>query len=236
MINQTAQDESGATGTVIPEKDYHTVMAHFYRGELGRIMIWRQRLDVTTNWAIMGCAGLITFGLGSDPSSHLVFPLANLLALLLLYVESRRYRYYDAFRSRVRMLEAHFLMPVVMRDARLLAGDWKRVLSEDLLLPTFKLGKWTAIRRRYRRNYVWIFLLIQLAWLAKLWTGAPKPRSLESIAQSALFALDVPQWLSLGTFTFILVALTALTISSFLMKDQSGEFSPKPMRRKKWVI
>jgi uncharacterized membrane protein len=27
---------------------YVNAMSHFYRGELGRIMIWRQRLDVTT--------------------------------------------------------------------------------------------------------------------------------------------------------------------------------------------
>ena len=41
----------------IDAKDYYTVMIHFYRGELGRIMIWRQRLDITTNWAIVGSVG-----------------------------------------------------------------------------------------------------------------------------------------------------------------------------------
>lgn len=36
----------------VTESQYVTAMAHFYRGELGRIMIWRQRLDAPTNWAL----------------------------------------------------------------------------------------------------------------------------------------------------------------------------------------
>src|SRR5205807_9546387 len=36
----------------IYDPGYVNAMSHFYRGELGRIMVWRQRLDITTNWAI----------------------------------------------------------------------------------------------------------------------------------------------------------------------------------------
>ncbi len=39
---------------------YVNAMVHFYRGELGRIMIWRQRLDVTTTWAITSTTSIIT--------------------------------------------------------------------------------------------------------------------------------------------------------------------------------
>ena len=39
---------------------YATAMAHFYRGEIGRIMGWRARLDNTTNWAITTTSTIFT--------------------------------------------------------------------------------------------------------------------------------------------------------------------------------
>lgn len=32
-----------------------SAMVHFYRGEMYRSQIWRQRLDTTTNWAAGSC-------------------------------------------------------------------------------------------------------------------------------------------------------------------------------------
>ena len=168
----------------VESKDYYSVMVHFYRGELGRIMSWRQRLDVTTNWAIVGATGMITFGLNSPDHSHLIFLFGNYLSLLLLVIEARRYRYYDAFRARVRMLEAHFIMPVVMKDVKLLQGDWRRVMADDLLQPSFKISAMMAILRRFRRNYVWIFLLITSAWIVKIWIHYPDSHSLSGFFHS----------------------------------------------------
>ncbi|SVC24472.1 uncharacterized protein METZ01_LOCUS277326, partial [marine metagenome] len=36
----------------VDEHGYVVAMSHFYRGEVSRIMVWRQRLDTTTTWAI----------------------------------------------------------------------------------------------------------------------------------------------------------------------------------------
>ena len=44
----------------IYDPGYVNAMSHFYRGELGRIMVWRQRLDITTNWAITSSTAIIT--------------------------------------------------------------------------------------------------------------------------------------------------------------------------------
>src|SRR6266513_2352151 len=66
----------------------------------------------------------------------------------MLWIESRRYRFYDAFRARVRMLEAHFLVPMVMENRHLLQGEWKKLVCEDLILPSFKIGKLEAVARR----------------------------------------------------------------------------------------
>lgn len=158
---------------LIDEKDYYTAMSHFYRGEVGRIMVWRQRLDTTTNWAIIASTGIITFSLGHPEVTHMVYMLCNFIVFLLLIIEGRRYRYYDAYRARVRMIEAHFLAPIVMRRAEMIEGDWRQLLAEDLLLPSFKIGVRESIARRLRRNYIWIFVLLFLSWILKIYLHAP---------------------------------------------------------------
>jgi len=52
--------------------DFHTAMAHFYRGEMNRLTVWHVRLDTTTNWAIVLTTGMTTFTLGSEKTPHYV--------------------------------------------------------------------------------------------------------------------------------------------------------------------
>ncbi|MCB1123027.1 MAG: DUF2270 domain-containing protein [Verrucomicrobiae bacterium] len=219
----------------IDDKDYYTVITHFYRGELGRIMIWRQRLDITTNWAIVATTAMITFALGSENHTHLIFLFANILVYLLLTIEARRYRFYDAFRARVRMLEAHFIMPVLMRKTKLLQGDWKTVMSEDLLLPSFKMSRLTSILRRFRRNYIYIFGLIAIAWFVKIWMHKPESHTLLGFAEAMTANQPIDPALFWVMFIGMYAAILFLVIASARIESQKGEFGSKSMRRKKWL-
>ncbi len=70
MDPSTAPDASAST--LMRDQNYVTAMSHFYRGELGRIMIWRQRLDATTTWAITtSTIFTVAFTLREVP--HLIF-------------------------------------------------------------------------------------------------------------------------------------------------------------------
>ena len=117
---------------------YVNAMSHFYRGELGRIMIWRQRLDITTNWAITSSTAIITIAFSNAEVPHIIFFFNLAIVWVMLWIEARRYRFYDAFRARVRMLEAHFLVPMVMENRQMLQGEWKKLVCEDLILPSFQ--------------------------------------------------------------------------------------------------
>ena len=150
-------------------------MSHFYRGEMGRIMVWRQRLDVTTNWAITSTTAIITIAFSTREVPHIIFFFNLAIVWVLLWIESRRYRFYDAFRARVRMLEAHFLVPMVMENREMLQGEWKKLVCEDLILPCFKISKLEAVGRRLKRNYVFIFILILMAWITKVFLHASAP-------------------------------------------------------------
>ena len=80
---------------------YVNAMSHFYRGELGRIMVWRQRLDITTNWAITSSTAIITIAFSNREVPHIIFFFNLAIVWVMLWIEARRYRFYDAFRARV---------------------------------------------------------------------------------------------------------------------------------------
>jgi uncharacterized membrane protein len=143
-----------------------TALAHFYRGEVTRMISWRDRLDRTTNWAIGALAAMLSISLATDQAHHSVLLFAMLLILALLVIEARRYRFFHVYRARVRLLEREYF-------ARMFACDSSEVrvqldaLAEDLRLPRFRVSLAQAMSRRLRRNYGWIFLVVLLAWLVK---------------------------------------------------------------------
>src|SRR6188768_574097 len=131
-------------------------------------MGWRSRLDPTTNWAITSTSTIFTVAFSIESVPHIIFFFNVGIVWIMLWIEARRYRFYDAFRARVRMLEAHFLVPIVSQNTSLLQGDWQKLVCEDLLLPSFKISVFEAVGRRLKRNYGFIFLIILGAWLTKL--------------------------------------------------------------------
>lgn len=152
--------------------EWMQLMIHYYRGEMHRAMAWRQRLDVTTNWAVAATAGMLTFVLGSAAVPDEAILLSVALALIMLHIEARRYLYYDLWRSRLRVLERGLIAPALWRDEaqRELAHEpqWRQVLARDLHRARFHMPYSEAFGRRLRRNYIWLLLLNYLAWLLKL--------------------------------------------------------------------
>src|SRR3954447_365441 len=182
---------------------YVNAMSHFYRGELGRIMAWRARLDNTTNWAITVTSSIFTVSFSFAQVPHIIFFFNIAIVWVMLWIEARRYRFYDAFRARVRMLEAHFLVPIVSQNTSLLQGDWQKLVCEDLLLPSFKISKFEAVGRRLKRNYVFIFMIILTAWITKIFPHAkPHPDdpnskidSFSTFYEALRVSASLPSWL-----------------------------------------
>ena len=213
---------------------YVNAMSHFYRGELGRSMVWRQRLDVTTNWAITSSTAIITIAFSAREVPHIIFFFNLAIVTVLLWIESRRYRFYDAFRARIRMLEAHFLVPMVMENRELLQGEWKKLVCEDLILPSFKITKLEAIGRRMKRNYMFIFILILIAWLTKIFLHASAPINDVVSFYRALRIGHIPSWMVAMVFVGTFVSVISITI--YVSKRSSGEISEFGTHRSLWRI
>ncbi|RYH13981.1 MAG: DUF2270 domain-containing protein [Alphaproteobacteria bacterium] len=150
-----------------------TAMVHYYRAEMARMTSWRDRLDRTTNWAITVVAALLSVSLSTPTAHHGVLLFALLLVSLLLYVEGRRYRFYDVYRMRVRQFERHyFAQSFAAQTVDDSKAPWLDVLAQDLRHPRFRIDFPTALSRRLKRNYIWLYVILLLGWLLKITSPA----------------------------------------------------------------
>ena len=151
-------------------RDEVTAIAHFYRGEIARMITWRTRLDNTTNWAIAASAAMLSVTLASPDSHHAVILCCAVLVFLLLTIEARRYRFFDVSRRRVRLLEQNYFAAVFSPAENRSRPDWRERLSCDLRHPQHGITLAQAMANRLRRNYCWIFLVLFVAWWLKVTT------------------------------------------------------------------
>ena len=85
------------------------------------------------------------------------------LILLFLMMESRRYRYYELWALRVRLMETDFFA-TLLSPPFTPHQEWATRLVNSLLTPEFPINFWEAVGRRLRRIYIWLFLVLVVSW------------------------------------------------------------------------
>lgn len=129
------------------------------------MVAYRARLDTTTNWAVVTTAAMTTFALGNSEVSHVVFLFAMFLNYFFLHLETRRFRLYELSHRRVRLLERHFYQEMLGNPE---AQNWQHQLIADLQSPSMPISQLDALGWRIRRNYIWLYVAVLLAWMMKL--------------------------------------------------------------------
>jgi uncharacterized membrane protein len=188
-------------------------LAHMFRAEVYRSTVWRMRFDNTTNWAVVTTGIAMSASFSSAQASPLPLVLVGLLVSFFLLIEARRYRYFDIWRLRARVLEAEFCAPMLTGEMGQPNSAWAQSLARDYCEPRHRLGYACAIGRRLRSNYAWIFAIQMLAYygkiaihptpladLADLWERAavgPIPGQLMVLAGAIFFG----GWFCLGFVT-----------------------------------
>ncbi|ACM57555.1 DUF2270 domain-containing protein [Halorubrum lacusprofundi] len=149
-----------------------SLMAHTYRGELGRAASWRTRIDRTTNWAVVLTASLLTWTFSNESRPHYVLLIGLVMLTVFLSIEARRYRIYDVWRSRVRILEENVFANALDPEG-VEQSNWRGLLSTDLRKPTIKTPAVEAVSRRLRRVYTPLFTVLIAAWIVRLTVFTP---------------------------------------------------------------
>jgi uncharacterized membrane protein len=215
--------------TEIPHKlspaEFNTAMVHFYRGEVQRSNAWRGRLDATTNWAVITAGATLSFVFSSPDNPHFAIPINSILVAIFLFMEARRYRYYEVWASRVRVMETGYFAPMLSHQTIPPDKEWAEHLSADLLSPHFTISDFEAIGRRLRSNYIWIFILLALSWTLKVYLHPFPSATLDAFIERARVGL-APGGVVIAfgvTFNAIIFLLAIVTLK---LKNASSEVLP----------
>lgn len=212
-------------GYELRSSDFSTAMVHFFRAEISRANTWRMRLDTTTNWAVVITVAVIGVAFGGSASHHSAILLSSLLITLFLFIEARRYRYYELFSSRVRLMETDFYAAMLVPPFHP-SPDWAESLAESLLQPHFSISMWEAFGRRYRRNYMWIYAILAAAWVANIWFFPTPAASFEEFVERATIG-PVPGVIVISMGLIYNLGLLAIGVATVRLQDASGEVLPR---------
>jgi uncharacterized membrane protein len=205
--------------------EFTTAMVHFFRAEVHRANIWRQRLDATTNWAVIATGAAISFAF-SEPQGHSGVLLLNMLLItMFLWIEARRYRYYELWSSRIRLMETDFFAAMLVPPFSP-SPDWAESLAEHLLQPHFSISILEAVGRRLRRNYWWLFIILSLAWLGKLYLQPVSAGTLPIMYARAAFGPVPGGWVIAIVFGYV-AGMLLLGILTVGLHEASGEVLPR---------
>ena len=167
MSSQDAADPAAAVPRACNSAEIGAI-AHLYRAEVYRSTVWRTRLDSTTNWAVVTTGIALSATYSSAQASPLPMALVGLLVAMFLLLEARRYRYFNVWRARTRLLETAFYTPMLRGEPLEVDTAWGRLLARDYCEPRYHVSLARAAGRRLRRTYAWIFLIQALAYYGKL--------------------------------------------------------------------
>jgi uncharacterized membrane protein len=145
-----------------------SALAHLYRGEIHRMKFWRERLDRTTNWSVVVMGGILTWAFSNDSHPHYVILVGIAAVALFLYIEARRYRAYDMWRSRVRVLQENVWAYGLDPEAGLVDPEWRQKLSRHYRTPTLRISIGEAVAHRLRRVYLPLITVLVAAWIIRV--------------------------------------------------------------------
>jgi hypothetical protein len=104
--------------------------------------------------------------------------------------------------------------------------DWAETLAESLLTPHFPISIWEATGRRLRRNYLWIYTIVGLSWLANLWLMPTPVNDLAHFVERAGIG-GLGGQVVLGLVTIYLSLLGIIAIFTLNLRQASGEVLPR---------
>ncbi|QDV05522.1 hypothetical protein Poly30_10200 [Planctomycetes bacterium Poly30] len=222
--------------TPLTRSEYISAIVHLYRGELYRANTWRLRIDQTTNWAVLTTAGVLTYSFGEGHPSPWSMIAGLAIVTMFLFIEARRFRFADVWRSRVRMIEENFYGPILRRDPVSPAEQWGTLVAVDLFRPRFKTSAIAALRTRLLRNYLPMYGVLFVAFVLKVGTQPTAVRSWAAVRQRLGGDGMVPWWASLAVLGAFAIGCLLLIVfggrtSSYDLDDWTYELPDEPRGR-----
>jgi uncharacterized membrane protein len=201
---ESNEDREIAGEAARDRSDFLSLMSNTYRGEMSRMNSWRTRIDRTTNWAVVLTATLLTWAFSADSRPHYVLLVGMAMVSLFLGIEARRYRIYDIWRSRVRLLEENVFANALDPEG-VEQSNWRELLSEDLRKPTIKTPTVESVSRRLNRVYAPLLSVLVGAWLVRLTLFATSTAGVVEVAAIGSMPGEIVLGIVGSVYVFMLV-------------------------------
>lgn len=207
---------------------FHTAMAHFYRGEMQRMTVWRSRLDATSNWAILLTTGMTTFALGSTTIPHYILLLSLALVGICMVIEARRYRHMLHSKWRLHLLEANYFGHQICPGEPVPEPAWRKRLAEDLRNPALTTSLLMAFRLRLRRNYLLLIYFISAVWLTKVFLHPVGAKDVWEFHGRLAVGDMIASWFV--AVTAVLFVLTCTLLAAMTPSEEAMGHDPRSNR------
>lgn len=205
----TGEKRPDFESTPLERSEYIAALAHFYRGEMHRSLVWRVRLDTTTNWAVVATVAVLTFSFNNPQYASETLIGGMFANLVFLVIEARRFRFFDVWRARVRMLEENFYGPILRRELSSPEERWGPQVADDLLRPRFHMSFLQAVKARLLRNFIYMFVFLLVAWFGRVLVLPDAQRD----GLQSLFGIGaLSPWVPIGLVTVLYLALLLVVV------------------------
>ena len=212
-------------GYRLKASEFVTAIVHLFRAEIQRANVWRQRLDTTTNWAVVATGATLSVSFSQPSVHHGVIILNTLLITWFLFIEARRYRYYELWSYRIRLIETDFYAPMLVPPFQP-SPEWAESLAENLLSPSFPISMWEAFGRRLRKNYLWIYFMLAISWVGKSYLFPQPTTSWSEFALRAAVG-PIPGGVMIALGILYNGVLILLALGTLGMNKATGEILPR---------
>jgi uncharacterized membrane protein len=213
----------------VPQGPSEASLAQLFRGELARSDRWRTRLDTTSNWALTTTAAVVSFGFANVNNSHLTFLVGIWLVLTFLFMEARRYRYYDLWIRRVRLIESGYWAPLLRHEP--IDPDAMRELATEMDRPQIQLSLFSALAVRLDRVYGSVLSLLFLGWLVRLEVYPTPAGSFGELVRRAHVG-RVPGFVILGLMLLVALGFLLVYLLSLSAPAPLGELGTRRRLRR----
>lgn len=182
-----------------------SLLPHVYRGEISHATNAHNRMDQTTNWAITLLAVLLSVVFASpDIPAYLLLIGIIALATFLTH-EVRRYRFFDHYRARVRLMQQH-VVANMLTPPEIDHESWRETLGDDLRHPTYKVTTIEALSHRLHHIYGLLFAILGAAWVMKITAFTPETQWTDAAGLPGVPGPTVA--IAMAAFYLALLALT----------------------------
>lgn len=200
-----------------------TFVIHLFRSETSREIALRERLDVTTNGAVVVTSGLISISFTNADVTHIIL-LANVFVLFIfLLVEARRYQVHASLKQRVRSIEKTYIAPLLNKIA-VPPHDIDHQphidpsLINSLLEHKSPINRFEAVAWRLHSIYIYLFGVTYLFWLNRVLSNHTDQPWLDHINQQAEVG-NIPGTVPFFLFAVVMLAVLILSFYVTRMED-----------------